>query len=90
MEKLIKMTAKLYQCRDSARSLAEMQGVPLLDKLKPYMDIIVAVMKARNLDSEINAILKISETESYKESGLVQMMFMAAAVELMEPSQPQP
>ena len=42
-------------------------------------------MKANNLE-EIPALLKISQTETYQENGMAQMMFMAAVVELIEPS----
>jgi hypothetical protein len=42
-------------------------------------------MKDHNLDA-IPALLRISELEAYKENGMAQMMFMAATVELIEPS----
>lgn len=42
-------------------------------------------MKNNNLE-EIPALLKISKTEHYQENGMAQMMYMAAVVELIEPS----
>jgi hypothetical protein len=42
-------------------------------------------MKANNLD-EIPALLKISKTQLYQENGFAQMMYIAAVVELIEPS----
>jgi len=35
---------------------------------------------------EIPALLKISQTETYQENPMGQMLFMAAVVELIEPS----
>ena len=83
MEQEIKMAAKLYKCRDTAKRFFR-EEYP--EKVKPYRALITAVMKANNLE-EIPALLKISETEIYKENGMGQMMFMAAVVELMEPSE---
>lgn len=83
MEKEIKITAKLYECRDTAKRFFREEYA---EKLKVYIDIIKVVMKANQLD-ELQAILKISKTGTYKENGMVQMMFMAAAVELKEPSE---
>jgi len=83
MEKQIKIAAKLYECRDTAKRFFREEYA---EKLKPYISIIKAVMKANELD-ELQAILKISQTETYQENGMTQMLFMAAAVELMEPSE---
>lgn len=85
MEQQIKMAAKLYECRDTAKSLAKMQGEDYTEMLKPYSEIITKVMKANNL-KHIPALLKISETKTYQDSGMAQMLFMAALTELMEPS----
>lgn len=85
MEQQIKMAAKLYECRDTAKSLAKMQGENYKEMLAPYTDIITKVMKANNL-KHIPALLKISGTKTYQDSGMAQMLFMAALTELMEPS----
>lgn len=85
MEQQIKMATKLYECRDTSKSLAKMQGEDYKEMLKPYSDIIVKVMKENNL-KHIPALLKISEMKIYQNSGMVQMLFMAALTELMEPS----
>lgn len=85
MEQLIKMTAKLYKCRDSAKSLAKMQGEDYNQMIKPYSDIIKNVMVSNNL-KHIPALLKISETKVYQDSGMAQMLFMAALTEMLEPS----
>lgn len=85
MEEQIKMAAKLYECRDSAKSLAKMQNKDYKQMLEPYTVIIDKVMKANKLD-HIPALLKISETQTYQESAVTQLMFMAALVEMIEPS----
>lgn len=85
MEQLIKMTAELYKCRDSAKSLAKMQGEDYNQMIKPYSDIIKNVMVSNNL-KHIPALLKISETKVYQDSGMAQMLFMAALTEMLEPS----
>lgn len=83
MEKEIKIAAQLYKCRDTAkRFFAEKYA----ERLKPYIHIIKEVMKANELE-ELEAILRISKTKTYQEDGMVQMLFMAAAVELLEPSE---
>lgn len=78
----IQMAAKLYECRDTAKRFFREEYA---EKLKPYTHIIQAVMKANKLDV-IPALLKISETETYNDNGMTQMLFMAATVELIEPS----
>ena len=78
----VQMAAKLYECRDTAKRFFREEYA---EKLKPYTHIIQAVMKANNLEV-IPALLKISETETYSGNGMTQMLFMAATVELIEPS----
>jgi hypothetical protein len=82
MEKQIKMAAKLYKCRDTAKAFFKEE---YKQKLEPYTYILKEVMKANKIE-EIPALLKISQTEHYQENGMVQMMYMAAVVELIEPS----
>ncbi len=83
MEKQIKLAASLYKCRDTA---ARFFREEYAEKLKPYIHIIKAVMKANELN-ELKAMLKISQSETYQENGMTQLLFMAAAVEMMEPSE---
>ena len=85
MEKQIKIAAKLYECRDTAKSFAKMQKEDYKEMLAPYTHIIKQVMQANKLE-EIPALLRISKTNTYKDSGMAQLMFMAATVELIEPS----
>jgi len=83
MEKEIKIAAQLYKCRDTAMRFF---GEKYAERLKPYMHIVREVMKANDLEV-LEAILKISQTKTYLDDGMVQMLFMAAAVEIMEPSE---
>jgi len=82
MEQQIKMAAKLYECRDTARRFF---GEEYKQKLEFYTHILKQVMKDNDLE-EIPALLKISKTQHYQENGMAQMMYMAAVVELIEPS----
>lgn len=82
MEQQIKIAAKLYECRDVAKRF--LQG-NFKSKIEPYKVLILQVMHA-NKCNELEAILMISKTNAYNDSGFRQMMFMAAAVELIEPS----
>lgn len=80
MENYIKIAAKLYKCRDTAKSFLKDE---YKERLQPYTDIIKEVMKANNLEP-LSALLKISKTKHYQENGFTQMMYMAAIVELIE------
>lgn len=82
MEAQIKIAAKLYECRDTAK---QFMGKDFHTKLKPYMELVKATMRDNKLCA-LKALLKISETETYQNSGMAQLLFMAAAVEIMEPS----
>lgn len=84
-ETQIKMAAKLYECRDAAKSFAKMQQTSYAELLEPYTKILKAVMAANKLN-ELQALLRISKSKTYEESGMAQMLFMAATVELIEPS----
>lgn len=51
------MAAKLYECRDTAKSFFKEE---YKSKLQPYTHIVNEVMKANNLE-EIPALLRISK-----------------------------
>lgn len=84
MEQQIKMAAKLYKCRDTAKRFYKKE---FNKTIEPYKIEIKQVMEKHKTD-EIKALLKISETKLYQDSGMAQMLFMAAMVELIEPSAP--
>lgn len=79
----IKITAKLYECRDTAKRLFKDK---FKERLVPYTRILEQVMKANNLEA-LPALLRISKTNHYQEDGMIQLMYMAAVVELIEPSE---
>lgn len=83
-EQLIKIAAKLYKCRDSAKAL---YGDNYYKNLVPYHMIICDVMKSQNC-TELEAILHIADKSEMMESGINIMMFMAAVCEIIEPSEP--
>lgn len=85
MEKNIRIVAKLYECRDAAKSLAKIKGKDYKEMLEVYTDIIKKVMVA-NKEEEIPALLRISKTHTYNDNPTAQLLFMAATVELIEPS----
>lgn len=82
IEQSVKITSKLYECRDAAKSLFKEE---YFKRIIPYQDIIKSVMKA-NSEDEMRAVLRISKTNTFQESALAQMMFFAATVEMIEPS----
>ena len=82
MMQAIELSQKMQKCRDTAKRFF---AAEFSEKLKPYTEIIEGVMKSKSID-EIPALLEISKTETYQSDGMVQMMFMAATVELIETS----
>lgn len=82
MEKQIKIAAKLYECRDIAKMIYKNE---YKEEIQPYIDALKKIMKAKDLQV-IPALLLISKTDLYQGSGMTQLMFMAAVVEILEPS----
>jgi hypothetical protein len=82
-ETAIKITAKLYKCRDTAKRFFKDEYPAKID---PYRIIVKKVMKANKVD-EIGALLIIGKTNAYQNNGMAQMLFMATIVELIEPSE---
>jgi len=80
MKEHLETALKIKNCSDTAKRFFK-DTFP--EKVKPYMEIIRGVMEAKKIDT-IPALLVISKTEAYESDGMVQMMFMAATVELIE------
>ncbi len=80
MREQIQIAAKMYQCQESAMKLFRDEYET---KVKWYVDTLKAVMQKENL-SELKAILFVSKLDSVKDNGVAIMMFMAAAVEIIE------
>lgn len=83
MEKQIKIAAKLYQCRDTAKRFYRDE---FQDKIEPYKEWIRKYM-AKSGKDELSSVMEICEVDEIKEKGgFAIVMFMAAATELIEPS----
>lgn len=83
MEKQIKIAAKLYQCRDTAKRFYRDE---FKDKIEPYKECIRKYMVNGGKD-ELLSVMEICEIDEIKEKGgFAIVMFMAAATELIEPS----
>jgi hypothetical protein len=78
----IKQAAKLYQCRDCAKFLF---GDDYHQKIEPYQQVIKSLAAAEELEI-IPAATRICNTGNNKENGMLQMIILAAAVEIIEPS----
>lgn len=78
----IQMAAKLYDCRDTAKRFFRDD---FTDRIKPYREAIIKVMENKKLDV-LPAILLISKSETYQSDGMIQLLFLAAACEMIEPS----
>lgn len=78
--KALQVATKLQECKDAAESLL---GEKYPQKIKPYKDLIMAVMKANNI-GPVKALLMILKTESCAENKMAQVMFMSAVVDLIE------
>jgi len=82
MEQQVKIAAKLYQCRDTAKRFFRDEYEA---KLKPYKNIIESHQKKFNLDV-LPSVLELCSLESVRDNGMAIMLFMAAAVEMVEHS----
>lgn len=81
-EQQIKMAAKLYECRDAAKAL---HGAEYKAELRWYIARIYEYQKKQKLET-LPAVLALCSLPSVKENPSTTMMFMAAAVEIIEPS----
>lgn len=83
MEKQIKIAAKLYQCRDTAKRFYRDE---FKDKIEPYKECIRKYM-VNSGKNELLSVMEICEIDEIKEKGgFAIIMFMAAATELIEQS----
>lgn len=82
MEQQIKLANKLYECRDSAKLLYREQ---YHEKVQWYKDVINNAQKKWNKDI-LQSAIGLCKLPQIQENGIAVMMFMAAAVEIIEPS----
>lgn len=80
IKETIQIAAKMYGCQDSAQKLWRDEYPK---KVKWYVDTLRAVMAKEKL-GELKAVLFVSKLDSVKDNGIAIMMFMAAAVEIIE------
>lgn len=76
----IQIASKMYDCQETAMRLFKEEYT---EKVKWYVDTLKAVMAKENL-GELKAVLFVSKFDSIKDNGMAIMMFMAAAVEIIE------
>lgn len=81
-EQQVKLAAKLYKCRDAAKGL---YGKEYKAKLNWYISRIYDWQKSQKVET-LPAVLGICSMPSVKTNEMAVMMFMAAAVEIIEPS----
>jgi hypothetical protein len=82
MKHLVLIASKLYECHDSAKSL---YGADFKSKVQWYVDVILKWNEQRKTDT-LKTVLAICQTETVSGNGMAMMMFLAAAVEIIEPS----
>lgn len=83
MKEQIKMAAKLYECHESAKLLFK-DKYP--GKISWYKQVIITWNKKHGTDTLKSVIDICQSSDTVKNDGVAIMMFMAAAVELIEPS----
>jgi hypothetical protein len=84
MEDQIKMVAKIYKCRDTAKRF---YGDDYQSKISDYKHFIQACMIKHNYKDEIIASIRlISDCQGMEGSGIAAMNILAACAELIEPS----
>jgi len=82
MIKEIKIAARLYEIRDTAKRFFKEE---FKSKLEPYTALILVHMKKSGKD-ELCAAMDLLQLESVQGNGMAQMLFIAAVVEMIEPS----
>lgn len=80
MEKEIKITAKLYQCRDTAKRFF---GADFNDRIAPYKHLIMERQKASGKEV-LECLVDCLSLQSIQENGMATLMFSAAVVEIIE------
>lgn len=81
-EQQAKLAAKLYECRDSAKALF---GNEYKERVEPYAHKIRQHQINQKIDT-LPAVLAICSLPHVKINEMATMLFMAAAVEIIEPS----
>ncbi len=80
MKEKIKIAAKMYDCQEKLKRLYMDE---YSEKISFYITALNGVMATEKLDV-LKAVLYVSELDSVKDNGMAIMLFMAAAVEIIE------
>lgn len=81
-EQLVSMAAKLYKCRRAAKTLF---GDEYAAKIEPYKKMIRGEMPKHNNDELSTAVSMAHEIKDMDDNGVISMLILAAAVEIIEP-----
>jgi hypothetical protein len=81
-EQQVKLAAKLYRCRDAAMKL---YGTEYKFKIRWYIDALNAYAKHIGKGT-LEAVIDYCSKPDVSTNGMAVMLFMAAAVEIIEPS----
>lgn len=84
MEQQIKLAAKLYRCRDSMKALFKNE---YHQKIESYVSALNEYAEKKDLDI-FKAVLEICDVPHIKDNSMACVLYMAAAVEILEPSTP--
>lgn len=80
----IKIYAHMYECQESANKLF---GTEYPEKIKWYVEVIKAYQQAHKTEV-LQSVIAICKVSTVEVNGFAVMMFMSAAVDLMEGPQP--
>lgn len=83
-EENVAMTAQLYDCRRTARSLL---GAEYDARIKPWCDVIAAHQERTGKTSALSAAIHLTDRLYDDADGIGLMLLFAAAVELIEKAQ---
>lgn len=84
-KEMIKLAAKMYHCQDSAKKFFKDD---YFQKLKWYVETLVGIMAKYQITEELKAALFACKLPSVGGNAMAVIMFMAAAVELVENPDP--
>lgn len=82
-EQQIRIAAKMYECRDTLKRLT---GDKFRERITEYQGFLRTAMQRYECD-EIKAAMHLCHDERIRDSAITQMWLIAAAVELLEPSE---
>ncbi len=76
------IVAKFYETRDTIKGILMSE---YHETIKPFQTLLNEVMEIHN-ENALEAMIRISKTDAFKENPYTQMMIITATVELIEPS----